>query len=370
MFIISRYITKEITKYFSLILVVVLGIYLTVDFIEKIDNFLEAKVPLIRVGQYFVYKLPLILVQMTPLGVLLAVLITFGLMAKNNELIALRSSGISLTALTGPILRCGIVAALLLVLMSEVIAPLTVTTANRIWLQEVRGQNLSTTRHNDIWLKSDSAIIHFNFFKPAVQPALGIALKPSPPTAMGITVHRFDHQFRLVQRIDAQSGAYLEDGWVLKHGMVQQLNHATGQMDVALFDERQCRIDLGLEDLVKAAPQTDEMSFWALYRYARKVAAEGYDNTRYRVDLHAKIAFPFLCIILTLMGAGLAARGKIRDGLAISIAYGIGIAFVYWIIFGFCLSMGYAGLLPPVIAAWGVNFIFLCLAGYLLISAD
>lgn len=370
MFIISRYITREIAKYFGMILVVVLGIYLTVDFIEKIDNFLEAKVPLVRVGQYFIYKLPLILVQMTPLGVLLAVLITFGLMAKNNELTALRSSGISLTSLTGPILRCGIVAALLLVVMTEVISPLTVATANRIWLQEVRGQNLSTTRQNDIWLKSDHAIIHFKYFKPGGKAAMGISLKSSPPTAMGITVHRFDNQFRLIQRIDAQSGTYEKDGWLLQHGLVQQLDHADGRMVVVPFEERKCHINLGLEDLVQAAPQTDEMSFLELYRYARKVAAEGYDDTRYRVDLNAKVAFPFLCVILTLMGAGLAARGKIRDGLAISIAYGIGIAFVYWIVFGLCLSLGYAGMLPPVIAAWGVNFIFLCLAGYLLISAD
>jgi lipopolysaccharide export system permease protein len=92
--------------------------------------------------------------------------------------------------------------------------------------------------------------------------------------------------------------------------------------------------------------------------------------THYRVDLHAKIAFPFVCVIMTLIGAGLAARGKIRDGLAISVTYGIGIAFVYWIVFSFCMSLGYAGMLPPLIAAWGVNFISIGLAGYLLINAD
>lgn len=369
MFIISRYITREIARYFGLILVVVLGLYLTVDFIEKIDNFLEARVPFTHIFEYFIYKLPLIVVQITPLGILLAVLITFGLMAKNNELTALRSSGISLISLTGPILRCGIVAALSLILVAEIIAPLTVSTANRIWMQEVRGKNLTTTRQNDVWLKSDRAIFHFKYFSMIKDP-MGITLQESIPTAAGITVHLFDDRFQLVERIDAKSGVYQQDGWLLENGMIQQRDPATGQMQVAMFAKRKYSIDLGLEDLVHAAPQTDEMSFLQLYRYARKVAAEGYDATRYRVDLHAKIAFPFLCVILTLMGAGLAARGKIRDGLAISITYGIGIAFVYWIVFGFCLSLGYAGMLPPVIAAWGVNFIFLCLAGYLLISAD
>ena len=73
---------------------------------------------------------------------------------------------------------------------------------------------------------------------------------------------------------------------------------------------------------------------------------------------------------MTLMGAGLAARGKIRSGMAISIIYGIGIAFIYWIVYSFCMSLGYAGKLPPFIAAWAVNFISLCAAAFLLINAD
>jgi lipopolysaccharide export system permease protein len=212
--------------------------------------------------------------------------------------------------------------------------------------------------------------VHLKYFQPAAHAARGIALKSDAPTAMGITLHRFDGQFRLIERIDAKAGIYREEGWLLQQGMLQQRSETDGRMVVTPFDERRFQFDLPMEDLAQAAPQTEEMSFIALYRYAQKVAAEGYDATRYQVDLHAKIAFPFLCIILTLMGAGLAARGKIRDGLAISITYGIGIAFVYWIVFGFCLSMGYAGMLPPVIAAWGVNFVFLCLAGYLLLAAD
>ncbi|MDA8137048.1 MAG: LPS export ABC transporter permease LptG, partial [Desulfobacteraceae bacterium] len=320
--------------------------------------------------QYFVYKLPLIMIQITPLGVLLSVLITFGLMAKNNELTALRSSGISLLSLTGPIMRCGIAGALILILLAEVIAPLTVTTANRIWLQEVRGQNFATTRHNDIWLKGHQVIVHLKHFQPAAQAGRGLALKSDAPMAMGITVNRFDGQFRLVERIDAKTATYQQGGWLLHDGMLQQRSANDGHMVVSQFNERRFQFDLPVEDLAQAAPQTEEMSFVQLYRYTRKVEAEGYDATRYRVDLHAKIAFPFLCIILTLMGAGLAARGKIRDGLAISIGYGIGIAFMYWVVFGFCLSMGYAGMLPPVIAAWGVNFVFMCLAGYMLLAAD
>lgn len=357
--ILARYIIREIAKNFAIILIVVVGIYLAVDFIEKIDNFIEAKVPFSRAMIFFAYQLPLILVQITPVGVLMAVLITFGLMGKNNELVILRSSGISLSALAGPIMLCGLSGTLLVILMSEAVAPLTVARANDIWLREVKGQRLATTRQKDIWLTGGQTIVHLKFYQP------------DQKSVMGISVHRFDEQFNLLQRIDAQRGVFKEDRWLLRQGILQRRAEDHQNWHVSLFDEQAVQMPFTPEELAQAAPQTQEMSFLQLYRYIAKARAEGYDTTRYRVDLHAKISFPFACIIMTLMGAGLAARGRIRDGLAISIVYGLGIAFIYAIAF-FLLFMrlGYAGLLPPVLAAWGVNLLFSGIAGYLLINAD
>ncbi len=358
MAIIARYIIKEICKYFSIILVVVLGIYLTVDFIEKVDNFLEAGVPVSRAFLYLAYKLPLIVVQMTPLGVLLAVLITFGLMGKNNELVALRSGGISLASLAGPIFRCGVGATVFMILLAEVAAPMMTDRANRIWLQEVRKENITTTGQKDIWLKGDQEIIHISLYDPETA------------VAKGITVNRFDRKFRLIERVDARQGTIGKEQWSLEDGILQQYNPDSGHMNVLPFAYHRIQEAFSPENLSQVAPRADEMSFMQLYRYIKRVEGEGYDAGHYRVDLQTKIAFPFLCIIMSLMGAGLAAGGKIREGLAISITYGIGIAFFYWIVFSFCVSLGYAGMLPPFVAAWGVNVIFICFAGYLLLNAD
>jgi len=358
MSIIASYITREIGKYFAIILLVVMGIYLTVDFIERIDNFIEAGVPLQRAGYYFLSKLPLILIQITPVGVLLAVLITFGLMGKNNELVALRSSGISLVSLVGPIARCGLAGTLLVFLLAEGIAPLTLSNANQIWLQEVKGQKLTKTQQQDIWLKATQAIIHISFYEQDTK------------TAKGITFSRFDRQFNLEQRIDAQEGIYRDGRWIFHKGIMQQRQSDKDRMDISLFEDREVNLGITPEDLEQVVPQTEEMGFFQLYRYVQKVETEGYDATHYKVDLQAKIAFPMACIIMTLMGAGLAAGGKIGSGMAISIIYGIGIAFLYWIFHSFCMSLGYAGKLPPFIGAWAVNFISLCAAVFLLVNAD
>jgi lipopolysaccharide export system permease protein len=112
------------------------------------------------------------------------------------------------------------------------------------------------------------------------------------------------------------------------------------------------------------------MNFKELYAYVQAVESEGYDATPYRVDLHAKFALPVACIILCLIATGIAAKRRSREALSIVIAYGIGVVFLYWILHSFCLSLGYGGMLPPVIAAWISNFVFSCFAVFNLLTAE
>ena len=90
MSIIDRYLFKEIFKHFFIVLAAAVGIYLVIDFFENIDKFMDAGLPVSRMIEFLQLKIPLIMVQITPVGILIAVLITFGLMNKNNEIIALK----------------------------------------------------------------------------------------------------------------------------------------------------------------------------------------------------------------------------------------------------------------------------------------
>ena len=87
---IDRYLTKEIFKYFAIVLMAAVGIYLAVDFFENADKFINAGLSVSRILLFFQLKIPLIIAQITPVGILLAVLIAFGMMNKNNEIVALK----------------------------------------------------------------------------------------------------------------------------------------------------------------------------------------------------------------------------------------------------------------------------------------
>ncbi len=112
------------------------------------------------------------------------------------------------------------------------------------------------------------------------------------------------------------------------------------------------------------------MGIVELYNYIHTIESEGYNAIPYRVDFQAKIAFPFVCVVMALAGLGIAVRAGLREGLPMSITFGIGTAFFYWIFFSLTMSLGYGGRLPPWLAAWCANLVFLCLGGLALMGAE
>ena len=357
MSILDRYLIKEILKHFGIVLSAVIVIYLAVDFFENIDKFMEAGLPISRVLKFFQLKLPLIIVQITPVGILLAVLFTFGLMNKNNEIIALKSGGMSVYHFLKPILVLGFLFTIGYFILAEIVVPLTISKANEIWRVEVKKLTVTTDRKN-IWIKGHRSIAYISYFHPQDQ------------SLSGITLNYFDQQFRLIRRVDAAKGKYQNKHWIFYDVMEQKLNVQNESYEISFADEQVEEIDLSPEDLKRVAKKSEEMSIKELYRYIQDVESEGYDATPYRVDLQAKFAIPFSCIIVCIIGASITLRKTTREGLPMCITYGIVVIFLYWITQGFCISLGYGGMLPPVVAAWIANFIFACFAVFNFLNAD
>lgn len=357
MSILDRYLIREIIKFFAIVLIAATGIYLVVDFFENVDKFLDAGLPVMRMIQFLQYKLPLIIAQITPVGILLSVLITFGLMHKNNEIIALKSGGLSIYYFIRPIFAVGVLITILLFLLSEIVVPVTISKAGHIYRVEVKKYTQTKGKKN-IWFKSHRSIAFISYFNPQEK------------SISGITLNFFDSQFKLERRIDAARGEFKEDRWVFKEIMEQVLNNETGSYDIQFHKEKVEEIDFLPEDLWRVAKKAEEMSYKELLAYILDVENEGYDATPYRVDLHGKFALAVACLIICLIGAGIAI-GKISHlGFAINITLGILVIFLYWIIHSFCMSLGYGGMLPPVIAAWMSNFVFGCFAVFSLLNAE
>ena len=358
MSIIYKYITIQILKYFGIVLVFVVGIYIAVDFFDRVDNFLEAGIPFSKMMLFFALRIPFIVAQIIPICILMAVLIVFSLMARGNEIVALNSCGVRIYYLLKPVLTMGCISGVLLFILSDVVVPITMAKSNQIWLKEVRKESTIITKEKNIWIKGNRSITHVKYFNPKNK------------TINGITFYNFDGNFRMIRRIDAQKGDFSNGEWMLYEVMEQVLDTKREKYNITFHKNKTEKLNLLPENLITVAKKSEEMTFGELFAYIKKIEAEGYDATIYKVDLYAKIAFPFICIIMCMVGTGLAARGTVKEGMPVVIAYGIGTAFIYWIFYSFCLSLGYGEMLPPAIAAWTANLAFFSFGALTLLNAE
>ena len=333
-------------------------LFIFIDYLSRMDRFLNSDISLLKALGYVLLKVPFMFVQLTPASILLSVIVVFGIMNRNNELIALKSSGISVYFLVKPALLAGFLLAGLMFLLGETLIPITMAKANYIRYNDMhKGTKVSLGR-KDVWIKSENKIIHINFFDPVQQ------------TIAGITATTMGGKFKILARIDAKTGRYEDGKWILE-GVIEQ-SYKAHENDYEVTMSPMKNIDLKIKpgDLGAMAKKSDEMSFFELKEYVKKVEKEGYDSITYQVDMNGKIAFPFICIIMALTGAATGMRSFVKTNMPAAITVGVVICFLYWVMYGFCLSMGYAKVLPPVVASWTANLFFLCLGTLYLINTE
>lgn len=345
MTLLDRYIAREFILTFLFVLLAFLCLYMVVDFFERIRMFLSNKASLAQIVSYHLYTLPSVVATMMPACVLLAALTTFGLFSRNHEIVAMKANGISLYRIARPVIAFGLIVCGLNFLLNEFVTPAANWQAEYIKYVEVqKKKEWGAFKENQIWYKSRNAIYNFKLFVPAEN------------RLQGVTISYLDPQFNLSSRIDAREALWQGDRWELRD--VLRTTFAGKDFPVI---ERLPTLAVDIveapEDFQIVQKSADQMGFRELRTYIRKLRKEGYDATRYETDLHGKIAFVFVSLILALIGVAFPMRSERSGGIAQGIGIGVIIGFSYWIVFAFTLSLGRSGTLPPVAAAWATNII-------------
>ena len=355
--VLTRYFYKEFLKLFAVFEAVFLLIYLLVDFIEKIDNFVEAQVPTTEMFAYFYFKIPLIIMQMVPVAALLSIIVMLSQMKKNNEIISIRSCGTSIFELSRPIIHLSICLAIFSFFFSELVVSHCSGRSNEIWNSQVEKRDrkkLFVRKH--IWYKGPNSIYWIRHFDASKQVMKDISLC------------FFDDSFELIKKIDAKRGTWIGKEWDIRDGIIQKRGKE-GRFDVENFDKIRLRLPEGPETFKEIVKKPEEMSYWQLRRYAEAIQAEGYDAAEYLVDMHVKLAFPAISLVMALLGIPVVLRLK-KGGTPLAVTLGIGLCFLYLVVLGLSRSLGLSGLLPPVLSAWLANGIFSLLGIYAMMGAE
>lgn len=341
-----------------IIQVIIIFILLSVDYLTKLDLFIESSATIYQTFGYVLLRAPIMLVWLIPSVIVLSVIVVFGLMNKNNELIAIKSGGISVYYLVRPVIISGIVLIIIVFALQETIVPMTKAKSVEMKYSTIKGRKKIHRTRKDIWIRQDNVIVHINYFNPRDK------------TIAGVILTELDKDFNISKRVDAQKGVYKNKRWLFSKVLEQIYNKDDQDYIVKSYENKECSMELLPADLEQIVKKSDEMSMSELADYINRVEGEGYDATTYRVDFYSKTALPFLCLLMTMIGAALGMRDIVKENMPLGVAVGIGICFLYWILHGFCISLGYGKVLPPFISAWIANIFFFFFALLFLITVD
>ncbi len=356
--ILPRYILREFLRLFGLCMIGFLLIYVLVDFFDRFDTYLKYHAPPGTVLRYFVFKVPLIVTQLVPVATLGAVLLALGVMARHNELTALRASGVSTMQLATPLL---IVAGLLSVgtlVWNESVVPYCSERSRHIEMVEIRKKPLKALLNDTgIWFHGKAGIYsieHFDARKGMV---------------VGLTVYDFNPGFELRRLIEVSTAQWRDGRWVLD-GAIERTIDGTGNVVMRPLAAAEFTLPDEPQDLQVMEKDPEALDFRRLRHHIRELSRKGIDTTESRVDLHLKLAVPLVPLVMVLIGVPLSTRNPRRRPLATSIGIGLAVGFSYWVLLALTVSLGHGGAVPPLLAAWTANAAFALLGAILFLGAE
>ena len=371
--ILDDYVLRTFTGHLLLILSSFLVLTLIFTFFELLTDIVRNKVPMSMVGEYLLNVIPSLLYLVTPLSVLLAVLVTFGLMQKSNEITAMKATGISIYRTVVPILFIALALAGGLFLLDQFYLPYAnkrvETLKNQIkgkpaqtYLRPDRKWIFGENKHKNGVADPNRKIYYYEFYDADRNQFGSISSFQLDPRT-----------FQIAKRIYAARAQWsdMQQQWVFEKGWVRSWTYPPGgdpheelqQFDVSTFPE----LTEPPSYFKKEVRQSQEMNYDELRNYIRDLQQSGFDVVRLRVQLQKKIAFPLITLVMAVLAVPFALSAG-RRGALTGIAVALIIAVAYYVTSGLFEAMGNVSQLPPLVAAWSPDIIFGLAGGYLILK--
>jgi LPS export ABC transporter permease LptG len=355
--IIDRYVLRSHLTFVLIGLAVAATLFVVVDLAKTLDRFLRIKPPLVYILEHFAYRLPAWLHDGLPIVMLVATIFLFLTLTRHQELTALKAAGVSLYRISAPVIALGLVVAVLAGLFQELVLPELNERGEEVDRVKIRGQ---LPRHmqsrSRLWLRGADN----RFYRVEL-------LAPGTADLYGVTILELDQQFNLQSRLDARRAHWTGEAWELKDGAFREARR-DGKVESVPFTMTALNLEERIEDFTQIQKTVASMSFAELRDYVRRLEAAGFHVQKYMVELYAKLAFPLVNLIMVLVAIPFALQAP-RSTRLVGVGLAIAIMVGYIVVHQAAVALARADLLPPLLAAWTANVIFLGLGLSLFIRA-
>ena len=352
--VIDLYMVKTFTLNLLLTLGICVGLFYLFTFFELIDDVFKNQTPYSLFLDYFFYLLPHILMLLVPLCILMATLITFGLLDKTGQIVALKACGVSIYRVVASVLVMTLTLSAFLFVLQEYFLPYANQRQDNL-RNTIKGRPVQTYyQAGRRWIFGEGdRLYYYNYFDTERNIFAEISIY-----SLDINSGRFmEHVYAQRADWDGASRAWiLSNGW--KHDLVSS--------DFARFDSRSFSFPEEPSYFTGQVKESSKMTYFELEAYIQYLHQGGFEVDHLKTDLHKKIALPLVSLIMAILGIPFSFTMG-RKGALYGIAAGVLIGIFYWGTFGVFGALGVNGLLSPLLAAWAPNLLFAA-GGTLLLS--
>ncbi len=351
--LLDRYISQMYLRVVGLSFLALLGLFYISTFLDKSDKIFKGQATLTEVVTLLVYLTPRFVYFVIPIAALLSVLVTFGLLSRNSELTVMKACGISLYRASLPVILLSLVfSGMIFGLEQNLLA-----SANRkaeIIDSKIRGRTPRVfDALNRQWVVGrDGAIYHYSYFDPERRELARLTIYQPGGNAWSLA--------SMATAVSAQYGAH----WIGRNVRIGDFSATTPTWTAS----PEQRLALEPPDYFETEqPIAEMMTVAQLRRYVNELSASGLNVVSLAVELHHKLAFPFVTLVMTLLAIPFGVSTG-RRGALYAVGLGIILALSYWVVTSLFVALGKSGVLAPVLAAWSPNIIVLGSAAYVFLT--
>ena len=357
--IIDRYMVRGFLSPFVWCLFIFTIMAIIIDIFSFIEDIVKFKIPASSLAAFYIYYSPTIILQVTPMAVLLSTIFILSNLNKNNEITAMKSSGISLWRVMSPLVILGLIISIASFIVSDRVIPISSKVSNMIRRDELEKEK----RKNN----PQKVIENVAVYGAGNRIVFARLYDTEKKLLTDVIVHEHDISENLVSKITAQSGVWTGDSWKFYKVIMWKIDN-TGKIlsEPTFYAEKIIPLKERPRDFAYKEWHSEYMSYAELKNYIKNFRGASTKFVRgLTVDLHQKISFSVISLVIILIGAPFAlitTRGGVMIGVGMSIAIGL----LYYACLAISIAFGKAGILPPIASAWLGNMVFAIIGIYLI----
>lgn len=345
--ILDRYVLKQFTSSVLFALLALCAIFIVIDLLEHLGDFLDHDIPIETLGMYYLAMLPYLCEVLDPVALMLGGLFTVGRLSSSSEVTAMRSSGQHPLRFLLPFLVVALVVSCAQLYFNGWVAPRAATVRLDIE-REFLGSTEGRSSLTDLYFRES--------------PSRNISMRrydAEARIAFGVSIEEFGSAFapRLQWRIDADTMRWddARSRWIVPTGLrrVRMSDHVEMQTVRNVPIEFSVRHD----QIVRLQLNTDEMTFPELAENIQTLRKGGKDTRRQEIDLSGQWAFPFVNLVVIMISIPFAAVRR-RSGMAVNIAAAMILAITYIAFTKISQAVGSVIDVPVDVVGWGANVVF------------